>query len=157
MTWLPWLLLTVAVFVAGLLGLAAYGASRWADSTRALLGQLAANRLQAATSHYDSRELEGLPAPVQRYFRAVLKDGQRIVTAVTVEHAGTFNLSETGEQWKPFTSLQQVVTRRPGFLWNARVSMRSGSRGARARRLYRRRGHAEAIGAGPVHGGRSAR
>jgi hypothetical protein len=32
---------------------------------------------------------------VQEYFRAVLKDGQPIVSAVSVEHSGTFNMSET--------------------------------------------------------------
>jgi hypothetical protein len=35
-------------------------------------------------------------------------------------------MSVTGEQWKPFTSLQRVVTRRPGFLWDAQVSMLPG-------------------------------
>jgi hypothetical protein len=67
-------------------------------------------------TRYDARELEDLPAPVQRYFRTVLKDGQPIITAVTIDIAGTFNLSPTGEQWKPFTSRKRVVTRRPGFL-----------------------------------------
>lgn len=36
---------------------------------------------------------------------------------------GTINLSATGEQWRPFTSLQRVTTRRPGFLWDARIAM----------------------------------
>ena len=31
-----------------------------------------------------AREIEGLPAPVQRYFRAVLTDGQAIVSAVVL-------------------------------------------------------------------------
>jgi hypothetical protein len=40
--------------------------------------------------------------------------------------AGTFNLSATGVQWKPFTSKQRVITRRAGFLWDAQVSMLPG-------------------------------
>jgi hypothetical protein len=75
---------------------------------------------------YDPNELLGLPAPVQRYFRVVLKEGQSIVSAVTVEHIGTFNLSETGEQWKPFTSTQRVITRRPGFDWKGRMEIMPG-------------------------------
>ena len=126
MTWITWLVLAVAVLVAGFFGLVAYGSSRWADSTQALMRQLGAARLPATTARYDARELEGLPAPVQRYFRAVLKDGQPIITAATVEHTGTFNLSQTGEQWKPFTSLQRVVTRRPGFVWDGRVAVMPG-------------------------------
>ena len=74
----------------------------------------------------DFRELDGLPPPVQRFFRTVLKDGQPIVTAISVEHTGTFNLSEATEQWKPFTSTQRVVTHRPGFDWDARISMMPG-------------------------------
>ena len=73
----------------------------------------------ARATRYDERELEGLPLPVQRYFRAVLKDGQPMVAATKIELAGTFNMSATGEQWKRFTSRQRVVTRRPGFLWDA--------------------------------------
>jgi len=67
-----------------------------------------------------------LPAPVQRYFRAVLKEGQPIVAAAMVEATGSFNLSATAEQWKPFTSTQRIVTQRPGFLWNARVVVLPG-------------------------------
>jgi hypothetical protein len=63
---------------------------------------------------------------VQRYFRAVLKDGQPIITAVTIDLAGTFNMSPTAEQWKPFTSRQRVTTRRQGFLWDARISILPG-------------------------------
>jgi hypothetical protein len=63
---------------------------------------------------------------VQSYFHAVLADGQRMVAAVTVEHSGTFNKSEAAECWKPFTSTQRVVTCRPGFDWDARITMLPG-------------------------------
>jgi hypothetical protein len=123
-----WPALALAVLAAALMGLAAYGRARWAAATRALLGQLEAARLPARTSSYDARELEGLPAPVQRYFRAVLKDGQPIVTGVTVQHTGTFNVTALGshERWVPFTSEQRVTTNRPGFVWNARMAVAPG-------------------------------
>lgn len=126
MTWITWLVLAIAVLLAGVLWLAAYGASRWADLTQALMRQLEVVRLPPPHARFDVRELEGLPAPVQRYFRAVLTDGQPIVAAVTVEHTGTFNLSQTGEQWRPFTSLQRVVTHRPGFVWDGRIALIPG-------------------------------
>jgi hypothetical protein len=112
-----WSALALGVLAVALMGLSAYGRSRWAVATQALLGQLEAARLTARASRYDVRELEGLPAPVQRYFRAVLKDGQPIVTGVTVQHTGTFNVTALGrrELWMPFTSEQRVVTNRPGF------------------------------------------
>jgi hypothetical protein len=85
----------------------------------------ARNDTQGPT-RYDSRELEGLPASVQRYFRTVLKEGQPIIAAAYIELAGTFNMSATGQQWKSFISQQCVVTRRPGFLWNAQIAMLPG-------------------------------
>jgi hypothetical protein len=103
-----------------------YGGVHWNSGTRALRDQLEAARLPIEPKVFDRRELEPLPAPVQRYFRAVLKDGQPIVAAANVAHTGTFNMSETGEQWKPFTSNQRVVTRRPGFDWDGRILMMPG-------------------------------
>jgi hypothetical protein len=113
-------------------GLAALGGRRWADATQLLWGSLEAGRVDGRRDEnspprrYDAREIEDLPAPVQRFFRAALKDGQPIITAVTIDIAGTFNLSATGEQWKPFTSHQRVTTRRPGFLWDANIAMAPG-------------------------------
>jgi hypothetical protein len=126
MTWITWLALAFVVIAIGLIGLAAYGRSRWTASTRGLLDELEAARRAAPATRYDARELEGLPPPVQRYFRAALVDGQPIITAVTIDIAGTFNMSPTGEQWKPFTSRQRVITHRPGFLWDAKISMLPG-------------------------------
>lgn len=132
MTWLPWLGLILCLAAVASAGLSAYGAQRWAGAVKALHGGLGAGRIdaprngQSPPTRYDARELEGLPEPVQRYFRAVLREGQPIIDAVTIAMAGKFNLSPTGEQWKPFTSRQRVVTRRPGFLWNAEISMLPG-------------------------------
>lgn len=131
MIWLLWLGLVLCLMAVIAVGLAAYGSTRWTEATRTLTNGLNAARITEKTqspppTHYDLRELQGLPAPVQRYFRAVLKDGQPVIAAATIEIAGTFNMSATVEQWRPFTSQQQVVTRRPGFLWNAQVSMLPG-------------------------------
>jgi hypothetical protein len=104
----------------------AYGEFRWNSGTTELRGRLEAARIPSEPKVFDRRELEGLPAPVQRYFRAVLRDGQPIVAAVNVEHTGTFNRSEAAAQWKPFTSTQRVITRRPGFDWDARIAMMPG-------------------------------
>jgi hypothetical protein len=131
MTWLLGLGLVLCLLAVVAVGLSAYGSTQWSDTTRTLTSRLEAARLDEKAQppsppRYDSRELEGLPAPVQRYFRAVLQDGQPIIAATTVELAGTFNLSATDEQWKPFTSRQRIVTRRPGFLWDAQVAMLPG-------------------------------
>ncbi|MDH4059621.1 MAG: hypothetical protein OEU94_02285 [Aquincola sp.] len=128
MVWIKWTALALASLVALFIVLAAYGVARWNASTRALIDRLEAAQLPPFATHYDAaRELDGLPAPVQRFFRAVLKDGQPIVAALDIEHRGTFNLAAEGDdQWKPFTSTQRVVTRRPGFVWDGRVAVVPG-------------------------------
>jgi len=131
MTWLLWIGLVLSLLAIAAVGVFVYGSKRWTESMRMLTGRLEAGRINEkvrppSPARFDARELEGLPAPVQRYFRAVLKEGQPIIAAVTVELAGTFNLSATEERWKPFTSRQRIVARRPGFLWDAQVSMLPG-------------------------------
>jgi hypothetical protein len=143
MTWLVWMGVVIGVLVSMALGLRAVGANRWAELIRLHTGALESGRVDARNpakgrlpsparfeARLDLSELEGLPMPVQRYFRAVLKNGQSIIGAATIEMAGTINMSATAEQWKPFTSHQRVVTAvagsRPGFLWDAQVSMFPG-------------------------------
>ena len=125
MLWLK-LFAGALALLAVLYAAAWYGAWRWDAGTRELRARLETARQPVRPARYDARELDGLPAPVQRYFRAALKEGQPMVASVRMEHAGTFNMSETGELWKPFASTQLVVTRRPGFDWDGRISMLPG-------------------------------
>jgi hypothetical protein len=113
--------LTVVITVALI-----YGSRRWESATKEMLAELEAARLPIGTKTYGADELIGLPVPVQKYFRAVLKEGQPIVSAVQVEHSGAFNMSDTGEKWKGFTSTQRVIAQRPGFDWEARIEMMPG-------------------------------
>ncbi len=116
-----------ALLVVLVLGAWLYGAYRWNSETQQLRARLAAARAPARPRTVDFSELEGLPAPVGRYFRTVLKEGQPMVSDVRVRHTGTFNMGEgTKDDWKPFTSDQLVVARRPGFDWNGRVAVMPG-------------------------------
>jgi len=126
MNWFGWAGLALGGAVCVVLAARGFGAWRWRAATAVLISQIEAARSVPSPPLYSSRELEGLPAPVQRYFRAVLKEGQRMVAGAAIEHVGAMNMSVTGEQWKSFTSRQQVLTRRPGFLWDARIAMFPG-------------------------------
>lgn len=121
--------IVLVVALTGSAALAALGASgglRWAGGTRELRTRLEAHRRPMEPQRVDFRELEGLPPPVQRYFRTVLREGQPMVTAVHVRQQGTFNMGEATDRWKPFTSDQQVITQRPGFDWDGRVRIMPG-------------------------------
>jgi hypothetical protein len=128
MAWVKGLVIVLVALAFIVLTLAAYGASRWGNATRELQARLDAAHQAVAPARYDAaRELDGLPPPVQRFFRAALRDGQAIVDTVTIEHTGTFNLTTQGpDRWRSFTSKQRVTMRRPGLLWDARVSMLPG-------------------------------
>ncbi len=118
-----YLLISLAAVITAAI---AYGMHRWRSETEDLRARLESTRVHFERGSFHASELEGLPAPVQRYFQAALTDGQRLIAAVSIQHTGTFNMSETGEDWKPFTSNQRVITRRPGFDWEARIAMAPG-------------------------------
>lgn len=121
-----WTALGIGSALTAAAGLVALGNSRWGRATRAQLALIEAARVPAPAGRYHASEIDALPAPVQRYFLAVLKDGQPVIAAATFELAGSINMSETGDNWKPFTSWQRAVVHRPGFLWNGRVVMFPG-------------------------------
>jgi hypothetical protein len=103
-----------------------YGTYLWNAGTQELRARLDEARVPVRPRSVDFRELQGSPAPVERYFRAVLEEGQPMVAAARVRHEGSFDMGETIDRWKPFSSDQKVVTRRPGFDWDGRVAMAPG-------------------------------
>ena len=124
---LPSVFLGVLAFAAVLLiGARLYGVHRWNSETRELRSRLDSAREPVRPRAVDLRELNGLPAPVRRYFSAALDEGRPMVARAQVRHTGTFNMGEASDNWRPFTSDQVVVARRPGFDWNGRVAMAPG-------------------------------
>lgn len=103
-----------------------FGAYAWQRGTNKLRTKLAATQTPINTLFYDESELENLPAPVQRYFKAVLKNQAPIIKAAYFHQTGTFNMGETTPQWRRFEADQQVFTHTPGFDWNARISIFPG-------------------------------
>jgi hypothetical protein len=126
MSILTWALVVIAGIAVIYMAASAFGAWSWHNTTNALVVRLDAGRVPPSISRYSPDELADLPAPVQRYFRAVLTDGQPIVTAVALTQSGMFNLGSTVDQWKPFTAKQAFATARPGFVWNANITMFPG-------------------------------
>lgn len=116
----------LVIAALALVVLTAYGRWKWQALTQGLVERLEAGRLKPESMQFDARELDHLPPVVQRYFLAVLPEGAPIIAAATVHHTGTFNLGETKDKWKPFTSHQRVVTQRPGFVWDGRITLLPG-------------------------------
>jgi hypothetical protein len=67
------LIILLALISALLVGARLYGAYSWNAGTQKLRARLDSARVPIRPQTVDFHELEGLPAPVRRYFRAVLK------------------------------------------------------------------------------------
>ncbi len=119
-------LVLVGLVVLGLVLALLYGRSRWQGGTRQLRTAILAGQMKADPSHYDSREVLGLPSPVRRYFEAVLTDGQPMILKMEMEQEGSFNMGESVAQWKPFRASQLNVMQVPGFDWDATIAMMPG-------------------------------
>jgi hypothetical protein len=114
----PW---AAALTALGVAAAWAGGARRWRARTYALQRALSAQRLEPEPAAYDEAELTGLPPVVQRFFRATLRPGQPLVAEARLAQHGTMNLAAGA--WAPFTSTQRVAAQRPGFVWDAVVTM----------------------------------
>lgn len=104
----------VVALIAASVAVALYGKARWNAGTPQFLYRLDAAQANSGPQFLMPESLRGY-LPGQRYFQTALKDRQLIIMAATVQHTGTFNINATAENWKPFTSTQQVITNRPGF------------------------------------------
>jgi len=118
-------IITISVIVLfGVVSL--YGRYQWQSETDRLRANLTSGRQAMNPKSYDLKDIEGLPAPVQRFFQTVLKPGQPIVAAVKLSQQVQFNLNEMEDKWNKFTAIQLVTTQRLGFDWDARIQMAPG-------------------------------
>jgi len=97
---------------------------RWNAAGRDLRQRLVARATAPEPAIFSVAQLDGLPAPVARYLRAVLRDGQEVPRHVRIEWAGEFNMGRPGaDRWVPFSATQDFVPGAPGFVWDARLRM----------------------------------
>ncbi|MCC6930574.1 MAG: hypothetical protein IT359_16420 [Gemmatimonadaceae bacterium] len=108
-----------------------FGERTWRRASDAAFAQVASRADSAARGDSATRSgrarsfapqsLDGLPAPVARYFRLVLIPGMRMVRLAYIDHAGDFALEPN--DWKPFTSRQLYSTAPRAFVWDAAIRM----------------------------------
>ncbi len=122
------LLIPLLILVATVLLLLSWGGRRWRALAAIRLAGLDSGRGPVARPPFafDEASIAGLPRSVQRYFRTVLRPGQRPIIAAALEHSGRFRLDDRRESSSPFTSIEQVRMGPPGFLWDGRIRMARG-------------------------------
>ena len=96
------------------------GASRWSSETLQLVEKLKQSATINQTKTISFKDLDGLPAPVARYFRLALQEGQPIIRMARIRHSGEFNLND---KWIPFEATQHFSVHPPAFVWDAKMQM----------------------------------
>jgi hypothetical protein len=98
---------------------------RWQQATHRLLEELEQSAGDpGGPVTFDT--LAVLPAPVQRYLRLALREGQPRIRAACFRQTGTFRSREGGDPesgWSSFSARQHFTTSPPGFLWDASIHM----------------------------------
>lgn len=116
-------MLVLEMAVPALAASMAVGAYRWNARVAGFLARLR-QRPAARRATYDKTELEGLPAPVARYFRTVLRDGQPIVRHAWLMQRGEFLVRSEPPVWRPFSATEAMTV--GGFVWDARIRVFPG-------------------------------
>jgi hypothetical protein len=99
----------------------------WDATTAALRQRLLAAAAPQSAPVFTPAQLDPLPAPVARYLRTALREGQAIPRRVRVTWTGEFNMGRPGaDRWLPFTAVQDFVPGAPGFVWDARMRIAPG-------------------------------
>lgn len=118
-------LFVLAGLLAALAAVLLIADGRWQARTDELAAR-AGGTPAGAPSAYSESELDGLPAPVQRYFRAVLRDGQPLVRHGRLRQEGEFLVRPESNGWMPFSARQTVGVNPAVFVWDARMAMAPG-------------------------------
>ena len=118
--------LVVALVVLSLAVVLAFADYRWRSQSADLVERLTRGASTEPHTAYAPAALDGLPAPVVRYFRTVLRGGQPLVRSGRLVQTGEFLVRPTPDGWRPFTATQQFAARPAGFVWDARIRMAPG-------------------------------
>lgn len=98
---------------------------RWSRATADAVGKLArATAGVGPPGRYSPAELEGLPAPVVRYFQFALTPDQPLARHARVHQRGEF-ATKPGE-WRRMRATQTFWVKPPGFVWDAAITMGPG-------------------------------
>lgn len=111
----------LGLLVALIAAVGVLGAYRWRAATRRIHAAMTAADTRKPPAFPDRQSRDRLPPPVQRYLNRVLGNCGRVIHQMRMRQTGTFNMSETGARWRPFSANQWVIVTAPAFDWDARI------------------------------------
>lgn len=97
-------------------------ARQWTAETAAATSALTA-AVPRSLPAVSFEQLAALPAPVERYLRLALKDGQARPASVRLEQSGQLRTGVESEQWLDFTAEETIAAEARGFVWDASLRL----------------------------------
>lgn len=108
-------------FIGSGVGLALWSSlSNWNAETSRLIEKLSKKNSSVKPETVSFNNFDKLPAPVAKYFRLVLKEGQPIIQTARFKQKGEFFLNE---KWIPFEATQHFSANPKGFIWVAEMRL----------------------------------
>ncbi len=108
----------ISIFIFGILLLIiinSYSMNRMVENE---IEELVSAAQNTGVMTYSLKDIENLPAPVQRYFRYVLKDGQEYIRFVRMKAIGQFRRPGQKE-WTKMNTRQYFTANPPGMIFDA--------------------------------------
>ena len=84
--------------------------------------ELFAQSKNISEKKFSYQQLVGLPDPVQKYFKHVMKEGQPYISYVRLKHDGQFK-TDLKKDWININGEQYFTTAKPGFIWKGNTTM----------------------------------
>ncbi|WP_439585615.1 DUF6544 family protein [Dyadobacter bucti] len=86
------------------------------------VAQLFSDSKDISSQTFTAKQLDGLPDPVQKYFRHVLKEGQPYISNVHLVHNGLFK-TDLKKDWIKISGEEYFTASKPGFVWKGKTAM----------------------------------
>ena len=99
------------------------GSGLWNKGTARAITELHQAMTPGRAKAFTDQELAGLPAPVARYLKMALREGQPYIRSARIIQEGALRLRQTEQRWSPFTAQQEFTAPPAGFVWDASVRM----------------------------------
>jgi len=122
-SWKKFIIIFLLILAAAATVLLIAGTIRQKKETSDMLERLSCSPVRDSTGLVDFSSLAGLPEPVQKYFRTVLREGQPLISRTLLNQSGELRINRETDKWSRFKAEQTVCALRPGFIWNAKISI----------------------------------
>jgi len=121
--WIKYILLIIGFIIIVLIVLVRINGYRLEKSMGQLVTDLKTNADTSYKRVFNYRDLDGLPAPVQRYLKKAIPEGQLYIQWVELKQDAFLRMDANSPKWLPLKATQYFTTYPPGFIWDARVQM----------------------------------